>query len=124
MLSLISGLDDKRLQTVMQAKRVLSAARIYREILDAWLKFEETRTQGVRGAPPSLTSEELWRAVGTLAVRLWESDEPLLRPAELAQVADTLAQMTSAQLTADQATHAAGAGILLVRTDEGLFAFI
>lgn len=124
MLSFIADLDDGRLRTVMQAKRVVSAARLYEEILEAWLTFEEERTHGIRGAPPSLTRPALWQAVGTLAVRLWESQEPLLRPAELVEVADTLAAMAKAQLSPDQAAHAVGAGSLLVRTDEGLFGFI
>jgi WD40 repeat protein len=125
MLSFIARLDEQRLRTVVQARRVVSAAHLYGEVLDAWLEYEEERTRGVPGAPPSLTKAQLSAAVGQLAVRLWESNEPLLRPAEVTEIADSLTKIaTTAPLSAEQAQHAVGAGSLLVRTEEGLFGFI
>ena len=60
----------------------------------------------------------------TLAFRLWDTSEAYLRQAELADVASALEGLADTQLSRQQATHAVGAGSLLVRTDEGLFGFI
>ncbi|MFI7031991.1 TIR domain-containing protein [Microbispora rosea] len=90
MLSFIADLPAERLRAVAQAGEAISAAGLYQEILDTWLAFEEERVRGVAGAPGGLTREELRRAATTLALRLWETGETYLRPAELAEVADTL----------------------------------
>ncbi|WP_182885130.1 TIR domain-containing protein [Microbispora sp. H10885] len=140
MLSFIADLPEERLRAVARAGETISAAGLYQEILDTWLAFEEERVGGVAGAPGGLTREELWRATTTLALRLWETGETYLRPAELAEAADTLTGLAAdpqvpvpygsggaagaARLTPEQAVHAVGAGSLLVRTDEGLFGFI
>jgi WD40 repeat protein len=124
MLTFIAELDPDRLDAVTGTGRAIGAAALYREILRAWLSYEERRTQGVPGAPPGLTADELWRAVTVLALRLWESDDAYLRLDEVAGVAGTLADLASSPLSVDQATHAVGAGSLLVRTDDGLFGFI
>ncbi|SNS10023.1 WD40 repeat [Streptosporangium subroseum] len=124
MLSFIAELDDQRLATVAQARHTISAAMLYQEILGSWLAFEEHRVSGVRGTPTGLRTEELWQAVTTLALRLWESGEAYLRPAELAEVAETLTGLADGQLSGQQTAHAVGTGSLMVRTEEGLFGFI
>lgn len=124
MLSFIADLDDERLRGVAQGQTVVSAARLYDEILNTWLGHEQRRTSAVPGAPAGLTVAELWQAVTLLAVRLWESTEPFLRAAELVEVADTLTAMAHTQLSPQQTAHAVGAGSLLVRTEDGLFGFI
>ncbi|RCG33067.1 TIR domain-containing protein [Sphaerisporangium album] len=123
MLGFIADLPDDRLRAAAQAGDTLSAAGLYAEILDHWLRFEELRTH-VPGAPGGLTAEELWRAATTLALRLWESGEAYLQPDDLAEVAETLADLAGSRLSAGQTAHAMGTGGLLVRTDEGLFGFI
>jgi WD40 repeat protein len=124
MLTFIADLPEERLRAVAQARSTVSAADLYREILGSWLAFEERRVRGVRGAPAGLAYEDLWRAVGFLAMRLWETNEQYLRPAELAEAAEVLTGLADAQLSTSQVAHAVGAGSLLIRTEEGLFGFI
>jgi WD40 repeat protein/3',5'-cyclic AMP phosphodiesterase CpdA len=124
MLNFVANLDEERLRAVAEAGQVASASRLYEEILTAWLGHEEQRTGAVHGAPGGLTLEELWQAVTTLAVRLWESNEPMLQPADLVEVLGTLSALAGSQLTPQQRAHAVGAGSLLVRTEDGLFGFI
>ncbi len=77
MLSFIADLDDDRLRTVAQARHTISAALLYEEILQSWLAFEERRVR-VPGSPAGLSTAELWQVVTALALRLWDSGEPLL----------------------------------------------
>jgi WD40 repeat protein len=125
MLSFIAALDAARLRAVAGAGRTLSAAELYRVILDAWLSYEHERAHGIPGAPAGLTLADMWRAVTTLAMRLNESGEALIRLDELtAEAATSLAGLASGQLTAQQSAHAIGAGSLLVRGEDGMFGFI
>ncbi|WP_239394100.1 TIR domain-containing protein, partial [Frankia sp. CiP3] len=124
MLSFVAGLDAARLADVAKARHTLSAAGLYQEILTAWLGFEVRRTQGVPGVPVSLDLTDLWTAVRTLALRLWESGEPFLRLEEISEVATALTTLVKGNMSAQQVTHAIGAGSLLIRADDGLFGFI
>jgi WD40 repeat protein len=124
MLSFIADLAQDRLLAVARVGRALSAAALYREILSAWLAVEERRTRDVPGAPAGLGIDDLWHAVTRLALRLWESNESVLRVNDIAEVADTVAGMAEGTMSGAQATHALGAGTLLVRTEDGLFGFI
>ncbi|HEX9526525.1 MAG TPA: NACHT domain-containing protein, partial [Streptosporangiaceae bacterium] len=124
MLGFIADLDEERLRAVAGTQQAISAARLYEEILRAWLAHEEERTHGVAGTPGGMRLDDLWQAVTTLAMRLWESGETLLRLADLTEIADTLSGLAGGRLSADQRAHAMGSGSLLVRTDEGLFGFI
>jgi WD40 repeat protein len=124
MLGFIANLDSERLEAAARTRHTMSAAMLYREILESWLAFEEQRTQDVPGAPPGLVRAQLWQAVTTLAFRLWDSNESVLRLAELTDVAATLTGLAETTLSPSQAAQAVGAGSLLVRTDEGLFGFI
>ena len=124
MLGFIANLSDERLQAVAQAGHAISAADLYREILDSWLGFEVARGQGVPGMPPHLDRQQLTEAVTRLAVRLWETNETYIRRAEIIDVAATLTDIARARLSRDQAVQAIGAGSLLIRTDAGLFGFI
>lgn len=124
MLGFIADLEEERLRAVAGTQQAISAAGLYEEILRAWLAHEEERTHGVAGTPGGMRLDELWQAVTTLAMRLWETGETLLRLADLTEVADTLSGLAGGRLSADQRVHAMGSGSLLVRTDEGLFGFI
>ncbi|WP_024936760.1 TIR domain-containing protein, partial [Actinomadura welshii] len=123
MLSFIADLPDDRLRAVAQARRAVSPADLYHEILSSWLAYEAERVGGA-GGPSGLKSDAMWQAVGTLALRLWDGDEQFLRLAELADVAETLTGLAGGRMSSHQVTHAVGAGSLLVRTPEGLFGFI
>lgn len=124
MLSFIADLDEDRLRAVAQAKRTVSAAILYQEILTSWIHYEQARLGNQRGAQASLEEDDLWKAVRTLAMRLWETNEPFLRLAELAEVAETLAGLADGRMSSEHATHTVGTASLLVRTDDGLFGFI
>jgi WD40 repeat protein len=124
MLSFIADLDDGRLRAVAGTQQTISAAALYEEILRAWLGYEEQRAQGTAGAPAGLKLADLWEAVTTLAMRLWEADESFLRVADLTEVANALTGLAGGTLSPHQRAHAVGAGSLLVRSDAGLFGFI
>jgi WD40 repeat protein/transcriptional regulator with XRE-family HTH domain len=124
MLGFIADLGPERLRAVTRTRSTVSAADLYREILTSWLTGELERFHGRRGAPTAFTLDDLWRAVETLAVRMWETSESHLRLTELSEVAEALAGLAEERLTTAQATHALGAGSLLVRTDEGRFGFV
>ncbi|MFI0481644.1 pentapeptide repeat-containing protein [Actinomadura sp. 9N215] len=123
MLSFIADLPEERLRAVAQARRAVSPADLYHEILSSWLAYEADRVGGV-GGPSGLKADDMWRAVGTLALRLWEGNEQFLRLAELTDVGDALTGLAGGRMSPHQVTHAVGAGSLLIRTDEGLFGFI
>ncbi|MBM7775572.1 WD40 repeat protein [Actinokineospora baliensis] len=122
MLSFVAGLDPERLAAVA-ARDTISAAGLYEEILASWLAHEHRRAHPP-GSPAGFTVDELRFAVTTLALRVWESDQVLLRLDDVAEVAEALAGLADTPLSPPQATHAVGAGSLLVRTDDGLFGFI
>ena len=124
MLSFIADLDEDRLRAAADARHTISAAGLYREILESWLSYEATRATGGRGAAVTLRLDDLWQAVTTLALHLWEAGEPYLRLAQLTEVAQALSGLAESRLSPDQTAHAVGRGSLLVRTEEGLFGFI
>jgi len=124
MLSFIADLGEDRVRAAVRARHTLSAAALYREILANWLTFEADRARGGPGSPSGLGLDDLWLAVTTLALRLWESGESFLGLAELHEIADALAGLAGGRLSRSQTAHAMGAGSLLVRTDDGQFGFI
>lgn len=130
MLSFIAELDPGRLEELAQASDVVSTAQLYEEILGAWMDFEVERSGRMGGAPSSLDKGDLWQAVTTLALRLYESNEPYLRLDALTDTAETLIRATKPAteadrpMSTDEKVHAIGTGSLLVRTEDGLFGFI
>ncbi|MFC5658730.1 NACHT and WD40 repeat domain-containing protein, partial [Streptomyces nogalater] len=124
LLGFVADLDDDQLRAVAGAGRALSPAGLYREVLTAWLRFEEHRGTGGLGRAPGLSLDQLWNAVTVLALRLWESGQDALRLDELTDVAETLAGLADTRLSVPQTAHAIGSGSLLVRSDDGVFRFI
>jgi len=126
MLSFIADLDAQRLAAVASAGPALSAASLYQAILQAWLSYEENRAQGTPGSPPGMRVADLWKAVTTLAMRVWDSGEPFLRLAELNDsLGAALVELTGDTRPPDaQTAHTVGTSSLLIRTDDGLFGFI
>ncbi len=124
MLSFITALDDERLLAIHRHEGKVSAAELYREIVTYWLSGEAERQAHKRGLP-SLSDAERLTACTALALRLWESVNPTIGLADLsAEVSATLTQLAERGFTGDQASHSIGSGSLLVRTEEGTFAFI
>ena len=125
MLSFIADLDEERIRAAVQSRHTISPAGLYQEILQTWMSHENRRASGGgASAVPGVDTEAMWEAVTALAVRLWETGETHVQPAQLAEVVDTLAGLASTRLSAQERLHAVGSGSLLVRTEEGLFGFI
>ncbi|MGH3781103.1 MAG: TIR domain-containing protein [Pseudonocardiaceae bacterium] len=124
LLSFIADLDEDRLRAVADARHMISAAGLYQEILQSWLTHEVKRASAGLGTGVALRLEDLWQAVTTLALRLWETGESHLQLPELTEIAKTLSSLIGRKLSPDQTAFAIGTGSLLVRTEEGLFGFI
>ncbi|RAY16456.1 hypothetical protein DPM19_06185 [Actinomadura craniellae] len=123
MLGFIADLPEERLRAVATASQTVSAAHLYREILDFWLSVEADRMRQA-GSAGGLGLTDLWQAVRVLAVRLWEGDERSLGLAELSDVAAALTGLAEGQMSAPQVAHAVGGGSLLVHTADERFGFI
>jgi hypothetical protein len=128
MLGFIAALDEKRLQNVRKQDGVISAADLYRLILDEWLHFEVKR---VEQAGLSLSVAQLRHAATQLAHVLWKRSERSASLDELEAGAraalDVVGQARkpgSVPLSPEEALHQVGSGSLLVRDAEGRFSFL
>jgi WD40 repeat protein/3',5'-cyclic AMP phosphodiesterase CpdA len=124
MLVFIAALADERLRAIQRERGRISAAGLYREIISFWLSGEVDRQSHRRGLP-SLDESERLAACTALALRQWESASPTIGMADLsAEVSATLTRLTERGYSGDQASHSIGSGSLLVRTEDGAFAFV
>lgn len=124
MLSFIADLDEQRLRDVQAEHGQISAAELYRELVDFWLLGEADRHRH-RSGRPSLDDKERLAACTALALRLWETTALTIPVADLAaEVSGTLTRLAERGYSADQAAHTVGSGTLLVRTPEGEFTFL
>jgi WD40 repeat protein len=124
MLSFIADLEDDRLRAAQAERGKISAADLYREIIERWLVGEAGRHRHRRGLP-TLDERERLEACAALALKLWSSTAPTIPAGDLsATVTAQLTRLSERGYSAAQAGHAIGSGSLLVRTDEGSFGFI
>ncbi|MGH4024393.1 MAG: NACHT domain-containing protein, partial [Pseudonocardiaceae bacterium] len=124
MLSFIAALDEQRLRDVQAERGQISAAELYRELVDFWLLREARRHQH-RGGLRSLDEHERMAACIALARRLWATTALTIPVAALTvEVSGILTRLAERGYTTDQAAHTVGSGTLLVRTPEGEFAFV
>jgi WD40 repeat protein/3',5'-cyclic AMP phosphodiesterase CpdA len=124
MLSFIADLDEEQLREAKARQGEITSAELYRLLLQKWLVHEFDRSQ-LPGCPPALKQEECWNALTMLALRMWRTTERTVRLAELTEeVARAINQLTERQLDEHIAAHQIGSGTLLVRSDEGQFAFV
>ncbi|GAA3030903.1 eIF2A-related protein [Streptosporangium longisporum] len=123
MLGFISRLDENRLRRIRDRKGTISAAVLYRELLERWLEFEYDRARP-KGTMPSLPVTDRWTAVQALALELWNTGQETLGLDALGTVAETLRSLAELRLTPGQASHVIGSGTLLVRPESGRFAFV
>lgn len=125
-LALMASIDDRRLRSVGRGAGAVTAAMIYRELIDQWLENEHQRQRAFGNA--SMTKDMLWRAVTALAMRLWESGASALTADDLGVVADVLIRITATppaqRPTRSDTARALAAGGLLVRDHEYRFAFV
>ncbi|MEV0678336.1 trypsin-like peptidase domain-containing protein [Actinosynnema sp. NPDC050436] len=123
MLSFIADLDEDRLLEVRGERGRISAAELYRELVDYWLVLEASR-QEHRFGTPSFDAAERLAACTSLALRLWETTAATIQTSDLAEaVVATLTRLAERGYSIDQAAQAVGSGTLLVRTEDG-FAFV
>ncbi|MDG4830309.1 pentapeptide repeat-containing protein [Solwaraspora sp. WMMD1047] len=124
MLAFIARLDEDRLREVQRRQGRISAAELYRELVDFWLVGEADR-QRHRGGLRTLGEQERLAACTALAKRLWAATGLTIPESDLsAEVSATLTRLAERGYTADQATHTVGSGTLLVRTEDGGFTFV
>ncbi|MEX5631567.1 TIR domain-containing protein [Parafrankia sp. FMc2] len=125
LLSFITRLDADRLRQVQRQEGTISAASLYRELIDTWLRYEEQRATP-RGAAPGLTKDQRLSAATALAMKLWGSTDQTVGLTDLTETAvQVLAAMTeTAGLTEAEVAQMLGTGTLLTRDTEGRFSFI
>ncbi len=124
MLAFVAELEESRLRALQDEEGQVSAAGLYREIIDFWLAGEAER-QRYRHGLPSLDESERLSACTALALRLWASKDPTIALADLsAEISATLTGLAERGYTKEQASHSIGSGSLLVRTEDGAFAFV
>jgi hypothetical protein len=124
MLGFVADLEEERLRDAQNPAGQISTASLYEKIVDQWLDNEADRHRH-RARLPFITKEERLAACSALALRLWVSKDPTIALAELsAEVTRTLDGLAERGFTEDQAAHSIASGSLLIRTDDGAFAFI
>ena len=124
MLAFAAEMDEDRLRAVQRHEGRISAAGLYREIIDFWLTEEARRHRHRRGLP-SLDKEERLSACTALALRLWASTDLTIALNDLsAEVSATLSGLAERGFSEAQATHSIGSGSLLVQTEDSAFAFV
>jgi WD40 repeat protein/3',5'-cyclic AMP phosphodiesterase CpdA len=122
MLGFIAQLPAERLDAAEQREGGISAATLYRELIDYWLDYEIQRANP-RGSPEGLTKEQCLRALYHLAERLWARTDRAIGLEELSEgVAQALGRLD--HLDPEIATQLVGSGTLLVRDAEGRFSFL
>ena len=124
LLGFIADLPEDQLVEACAELGEITAAKLYQLLLDRWLGYEFDRVHP-RGAPPGLSVAERWEAVTLLALRLWQKTD---RFAELSDLTEEAARIVKAVGPAapdsEVAAFQVGSGTLLVRDDEGNFAFL
>jgi WD40 repeat protein len=126
MLTFVAELDEERLRTAARNEvGEITAASLYRQIIDSWLSREEERHTHEHGLRP-ISKRERLEACTALALRLWTSRLPQLALTDLStEVTVTLRDLAERGYTDEEAVHSIASGSLLVRDDEGsTFTFI
>ena len=125
MLGFITNLPEEQLLAARDRSGSISAAELYRLLIERWLTFEYDRAQP-KGAAPTLSVQERWRFATKLALHIWPKLDATAQLSELQeQVSEGLdALVAEPRLDKDTATHLVGSGTLLVRDEEGRFAFV
>ena len=124
MLAFVAQLREDRLLGFKTAQDRISAADLYSEIIEFWLATEEERQRHRRGLA-RLSKDERLAACTELALRMWRSNQAAISLRDLsAAVSATLARLAERGFSEDQAAHSIASGSLLVRTEEGAFAFV
>ncbi|WP_437493863.1 pentapeptide repeat-containing protein [Sorangium sp. So ce1014] len=131
MLSFIAEIDESKLIEARNRTGQITAAGLYRLLLDRWLGYEFDRAHD-RGAPPGLSLPQRWRAAADLAVMLWRRAERTIR---LSELPESIHEPIKALAASDKSgnaqalesgviTHQVGSGTLLRRDEADNFSFL
>lgn len=124
MLRFITELKKEDILKARNQDSGISAAELYRLLVDRWLIFEHERAHP-KGMQVTLTREARFAAVTAVAVRLWEKTDRFVTTAELAEVTSgAVSKSMTSPPPAEIAAHLIGSGSLLRRDDDGCFAFV
>ena len=119
LLGFIAELSEEQLLAASSGDGEITAAGLYQLLLERWLVGEFERVHP-KGAPPGLSIEDRWRAVTSLALRLWQKTDPFVGLSELTEDAARVIEALDPSLAAFQL----GSGTLLVRDEDGNFSFL
>ncbi|HZH14393.1 MAG TPA: pentapeptide repeat-containing protein [Archangium sp.] len=123
MLSFIIEIPEDQLREAKERSGVITAASLYRMLMEKWLGGETERRLG-----QGLATQERWEAARTVALVLWQRLQRTVAVEELPAIAQTaLPKLMSRQeqpMDLHSAGHDVGSGTLLVRDDKGAFSFI
>jgi WD40 repeat protein len=124
LLGFIADLPEDKLVEACAEGGTITAAKLYQLLLDRWLVFEFDRVHP-KGAPPGLSVAERWQAVTLVAMRLWQKTDRFVSLSDLSEeAARVVKEVGPAAPDAEVAAFQVGSGTLLVRDDEGNFAFL
>ena len=124
LLGFIAELPEDQLVAACTEGEEITAARLYELLLEQWLVYEFERVHP-KGAPPGLSVAERWHAVTLLAMRLWQKTDRFVNLLDLSEEAARVVKAVGpAAPDAEVAAFQVGSGTLLVRDDEGNFAFL
>jgi WD40 repeat protein len=124
MLSFIAGLPEPELLKARDRNQEITAASLYRRLLDYWFVQEDERLR-LHNPTDKLLPQERWEAVELLALCLWGRTERLMDIRELpAEVGRVIGDLSVRDLDKDIVAHQVGTATLLVREGEGRFSFL
>ena len=124
LLSFIAEISEQELHEARDRTGEVTAAVLYQKLLDRWFANEHERVNP-KGAAVGLATEDRWKAVTALALRLWSKMESSVHVSELpAEIGSAIMDLTTRSIDAGEAAHQVGSGTLLVRDTEGNFSFL
>ncbi|HEV7505554.1 MAG TPA: pentapeptide repeat-containing protein [Thermoanaerobaculia bacterium] len=124
LLGFIAELPEEQLEKACAEGGEITAAKLYELLLTQWLEYEFERVHP-KGAPPGLSIAERWQAVTLLAMRLWQKTDRFVSLSDLSEEAARVVKTVGpAAPDLEVAAFQVGSGTLLVRDDEGNFAFL
>jgi WD40 repeat protein/uncharacterized protein YjbI with pentapeptide repeats/3',5'-cyclic AMP phosphodiesterase CpdA len=124
MLGFIAALPAQQLRDARDRTGAITAAALYRLLINRWLEYEAEKT-GPHGTGPTLSKAQRLEAVTAIALRLWSSLERTIHISELsADIREAASSLTAPDETGaldpDQIAHIVGSRTLLVRDDDEL----
>jgi WD40 repeat protein len=124
LLGFIAELPEDQLMAACTEGGEITAAKLYELLLNRWLVDEFNRVHP-KGAPPGLSVEERWQAVTLVAMRLWQKTDRFVSLSDLSEeTARVVKAVGPTALDSEAAAFQVGSGTLLVRDEEGNFAFL